>query len=184
MPARAPFTLLRAALENASIAVWLLAPEDRRERVLRLLRLIWVDGEDNVQAWGLVGAESPRSREERKSELQEMARAAGLSQEQVGLVAVRPVWTSIVKSAGDGARELTGERALLAWTVSSGIAHARPWAALSILDRVEPPVVDGDVTRLKLKASDRWVMVIAHAAAAMLAEGWRLFDEGRQSDPR
>lgn len=31
----APFTLIRSAVENASVAVWLLAPEDPQERRLR-----------------------------------------------------------------------------------------------------------------------------------------------------
>ncbi len=180
MPARAPFTLLRAALENASVAVWLLAPDDRKLRVLRLLRLIWTDGEDNVLAWESIEAQPSWSREERKTNLQEMARAADLSLEQVSQVATQLRWTTIVKGAGDGALELTGERALLAWRVSSGIAHARPWAALSILDRVEPPVPDGDIVRLKLKASERWVTVVASIALQMLAEGWRLSDASRR----
>jgi hypothetical protein len=180
MPARAPFTLLRAALENASIAVWLLAPDDRKLRVLRLLRLMWTDGEDNVQAWESVAVQPPLSREERKNNLQEMARAAELSTQQVSQVATLLRWTTIVKGAGDGAQELTGERALLAWRVSSGVAHARPWAALSILDRVEAPVPDGDIVRLKLKASERRVTVVTSIALQMLAEGWRLFDESRR----
>jgi hypothetical protein len=180
MPARAVFTLLRAALENAAIAVWLLAHPNRDERVLRLLRLQWADVLDEIQALELVGASPPMPRDDRKGELQEIARARGLSQEQVSQVTARLSWTSIVKNAGDGAHELTGDRALLAWTVSSGIAHARTWAALSILDRVEPPIVDGDVVRIKLKASDQWVTVVVNIAALMLAEGWRLFDEQRQ----
>lgn len=181
MPARAVFTLLRAGLENASIAVWLLSPVNRNERVVRLLRLVWADVEDNLRALSLVRAEPPQSREERKTELQQMARNRGLTEEQVSQVASKPSWTSIVRTAGDEARQLTGERAQLVWTLSSGIAHARKWAALSILDRVEPPVEDGDIVRLKLKASDRWVMVVANIAALMLAEGWRLFDERRVS---
>ncbi|MFJ9448357.1 hypothetical protein ACIRRH_42095 [Kitasatospora sp. NPDC101235] len=39
----APFTLLRAALENAARAVWLLGPQQRLERVGRCLRMHYAD---------------------------------------------------------------------------------------------------------------------------------------------
>jgi hypothetical protein len=39
----APYTLVRAALENASAAVWLLAPASRSDRITRRLRLAALD---------------------------------------------------------------------------------------------------------------------------------------------
>jgi hypothetical protein len=42
----AQFTLLRAALENAATAVYLLAPDDRNTRLLRSLRVAWADVSD------------------------------------------------------------------------------------------------------------------------------------------
>jgi hypothetical protein len=44
--ARAAFTLMRAAIENAATAVWLLGPSSRDERILRRLRLAWADSRD------------------------------------------------------------------------------------------------------------------------------------------
>jgi hypothetical protein len=38
-----PYPLVRAALENASTAVWLLAPASRTERIIRRLRLAALD---------------------------------------------------------------------------------------------------------------------------------------------
>lgn len=182
MPARAPYTLLRAVLENASIAVWLLAAKTRHERVLRLLRLVWADANDRIQALGLVGGKPSGTRNEIKNELQQTARDQGLTGQQVSQVAGRaPTWTSIVESAGDGARSLSGRRALRAWTLCSGITHGRQWASLSVLDHYEPPIEDGDVVHLKLKASAEWIAVIVNIASVMVTEGWRLFDERRQT---
>ena len=59
LPARAPFTLLRAALENAAVAVWLLAPPNRNERVFRRLRLQWADAQDGQSAVELTGQAPP-----------------------------------------------------------------------------------------------------------------------------
>lgn len=50
VPARGGFTLVRAALENAAVAMWLLAPSRRDERVFRLLRWEWADAEDSDRA--------------------------------------------------------------------------------------------------------------------------------------
>jgi hypothetical protein len=49
LPARGGFTLLRVALENAAVAVWLLAPGLRDERVFRLLRWEWADAVDHAK---------------------------------------------------------------------------------------------------------------------------------------
>jgi hypothetical protein len=62
--ARAPYTLLRAALENASVAVWLLAPSSRDERILRRLRLQWIDSRDGERAQVLFGVLPRLSKEE------------------------------------------------------------------------------------------------------------------------
>jgi hypothetical protein len=48
--ARAPFTLLRAAVENSATAVWLLAPASRQVRVQRRLRLEWKSFDDQQNA--------------------------------------------------------------------------------------------------------------------------------------
>ena len=48
--ARTPFTLMRAALENSSTAVWLLGPSSRDERIVRRLRLAWADSRDVEKA--------------------------------------------------------------------------------------------------------------------------------------
>jgi len=180
--ARAPFTLLRAALENSATAVWLLAPANRNERVLRRLRLQWGDSRDGERAAVLAG-EGPRlSKADWKDKLEGIARASGLSEDQVRVVTEKPTYTSIVSTAGDEARGLKGQDALFCWMVASGIAHARMWAVLSsVLSRTElPTVVDGHV-RMMLSASDQAVVLLSAVTARMVSEGWRLFDERRQT---
>jgi hypothetical protein len=181
--ARAPLTLLRAALENAAIAVWLLAPTQRDERVLRRLRLQWDDSRDGERADSLMGAESRLSRDEWRDTLEGVARARGLAEVQISAVTrQKAMFSSIVRTAGDEARGLTGRDALFAWMAASGIAHARLWAVLSpVLSRVEVPgAVEGNVG-LMLSASDRALVLISGITARMVGEGWRLFDERRKA---
>lgn len=182
--ARAPFTLLRAALENSATAVWLIAPASRDERVLRRLRLQWGDALDGEKACGLVAAEPPLSRAGWKAKLEGVARARGLSDEQVAAVTGRKAtFSEIVKTAGDEARgsDLTGQNALFCWMAASGIAHARLWAVLSsVLDRAEVPGALENPVGLMLSASDKAVAAIAGVTTLMAIEGWRLLDERRQ----
>lgn len=175
--ARAPYTLLRAALENAAIAVWLLASANRNDRILRRLRLQWADEHDRVQALNIMQAGRDDRLADTRAELQQIARDRGLTNDQVSAVAARPFsWGSMVETAGDAAATTSGRDARWSWAVCSGIAHAKSWAALSILERTEHRVTDDDVVHLEFRASKTAVVAIAQVAALMTAEGWRLFD--------
>jgi len=184
--ARAPYTLLRAALENAATAVWLLAPANRNERVLRRLRLQWADVRDGQKAHREVGIEPAPSQAGWQAKIEAVAHARGLAEEQVRDVTRKNVtYSEIVKTAGAEARNVDPvmRHALFCWMISSGIAHAKPWAVLSaVLDRkVVPEVKDPSASQLglRLSASDDAVTVIAGFAASMASEGWRLLDERR-----
>ncbi|MGW4214988.1 hypothetical protein ACWEIJ_43920 [Lentzea sp. NPDC004789] len=181
LPARGGFTLLRAALENAAIAVWLLAPVNRDERVFRLLRLEWADAWDESQAMELMAA--AHQRDNRKAALQALARDRGMSQERISQVAARQVsWGEIVATAGDEARHLTGMRAKWAWMICSGLTHARRWAALGFLRNELSPGATDDLVGVKVSATEQQIALMANLAVQMLAEGWRLFDERRRSN--
>jgi hypothetical protein len=57
-PRASTFVLLRAALETASAAVWLLEPDDRDERLRRALRRHWADlGEADAMSRALTGVD-------------------------------------------------------------------------------------------------------------------------------
>ena len=186
--ARTPFTLMRAALENSSTAVWLLGPSSRDERILRRLRLAWADSLDLENAAQQIGQQPPLSRAGWKTKLEAVGQARGMTGAQVAAITGRPPsYTSIVESAGNEARTdgLTGDTSLFCWRVASGIAHARLWASLSsVLDRTDLPGASSPTaTAMRLSASDRALAVIAGVTTSMIGAGWRLYDE-RCSDPR
>ncbi|MFC0439622.1 hypothetical protein [Kutzneria buriramensis] len=176
--ARAPFTLLRAALENASIAVWLLAPSSRDERILRRLRLQWADVCDGMNAAELAGTPQRMTRQERRTQLEDVARARGFTPARVAQVAAGKVaFTTIVGTAAAEAASHQRDATLLVWKLCSGITHARTWAALGLLRHTEISRTAENVLNLRLSAPDSAVLVMTQAAALMIHDGWTLFDQ-------
>jgi hypothetical protein len=180
--ARAPFTLLRAAIENTATAVWLLAPASRDVRLLRRLRLEWKNFVDQENAEKLVAGEAWTSRVDTRSELQRIARARGLTDDVISQVTSTPVaFRTIVRAAATDATRcgLTDVQALYCWMAASGIAHAQRWAVMnsSVLQRTRMPGAPDGSARLALSASEQALIVIAQVGSAFTIEGWRLLDE-------
>jgi hypothetical protein len=180
--ARAPFTLLRAAVENSATAVWLLAPASRQVRVQRRLRLEWKSFDDQQNAETLIAGKPSTSRSDTIDELQRIARASGLTKDLVSQVASRPIGfrTIVETSAADAPRcGLTGVQALYCWMAASGIAHAERWAVMNsgALHRTRLPGAPEGSARLALSASEEALIGIAHVGSAFTIEAWRLLDE-------
>ncbi len=144
-----PYTLCRAAIENAAAALWLLMPVDRETRVLRCLWLWLDDSRDAAAASEITGQPLRVSLPERRERFAAIGAAAGLPREQI--LGPRASWTTIVKRA-DG--HVGSRRALeMSWRMCSGFMHARPWASLAALERGEMEDLDGGMVRLQLSAS-------------------------------
>lgn len=182
---RSPLTLLRAAIENAATAVWLLSPKSRDERVLRALRLQWADLGDRDKALNLIGVTPTVSRAEYKERLEAVARRHGLDSDQVRRVTSdRTTYTSILKAAAEHIDDVPAEYVPFVWMASSGIAHARQWAVLAMSDIEKTAPAKDDILQIKTTTSDKSLIIAATAAALMVDKGWRLFDERRQAHLR
>ncbi|WNV84916.1 hypothetical protein [Umezawaea sp. Da 62-37] len=195
LPARGGFTLLRAALENAAAAVWLLGPSDRQDRVFRQLRWEWANVNDGNNIFKLMGemsedethaadvkAQVETLRKAQKTRLQDLARAHGMTPARVGDVIANPDgFGRIVETAGDHARGLTGKHAKWAWMTCSGLAHSRRWTEFAFLEKEVMPGATDDVGVAKIGATEEHLAAMAEVAAQMLTEAWRLFDERRGS---
>ena len=120
--------------------------------------------------------------EERKQQLQELARTRNLSAEQVIQVASRRMaWSTIVSAAGHDAPSVDRDSVLLVWKLCSGIAHARPWAVLGLLDRTEISRTAANVLDVQISASDSSVWMFTAITSLMIRDAWFLFD--RRSNP-
>lgn len=134
--------LLRAALETACVAIYLLNPEDRRTRVLRALREEYFEIKDHENVVGDLQPDGVVNREDKE----EMLRRA------LSGLATAPSWHEIthnklsittkittaeptierLQRRGRGAHAVRGY-----WRVFSGLTHGRQYAVMEVLDREE-----------------------------------------------
>lgn len=134
--------LLRAALETACIAIYLLNPEDRRNRVLRSLREEYFEIKDHES---VVADLQPEATVNRSGKEDQLRRAlAGLAE--------GPSWHEITHNKQTITAKITaaeptieqlqqrgrGEHTIRGyWQVFSGLTHGRQYAAMEVLDREE-----------------------------------------------
>jgi len=169
----APYSIARAALENACTAVWLLAPANRSERILRRLRLVAKDIKGGEEAKRLVGSTGPRSESERLDEVRALARRRGIDEHD----AVRSIgYAKIVETAGDTSP--AGKVPyLLTWRMCSAIAHGDLWATLNVVSREELPGSPPGLAHLRITANVQTLLYAVAFAVKMTSVGWRLYDE-------
>jgi hypothetical protein len=173
----APFTLLRAALENAATAVYLLAPKDRPTRIERRLKLQWADYLDAEKAREVMGQDDAARQRARNQKLQDTARSAGLPKRTVeSLLARPPGYAAIIEEAGKTAFGPHGAIATVTWMADSGIAHGRTWANLAVFERQEYESARNGFAAVRLSSSQRRIFQHAQITAAMIKLGWRLLD--------
>lgn len=169
----APYSLARAALENACAAVWLLAPEDRAERILRRMRFAAQDIRGGEDAKSLVGATGPRSKAERLDEVRAMARRRGINEK----AAVQRVgYGEIVELAGDTQPGGTLPF-VFTWRMCSAIAHGDFWATINVVSREEIPGAPPGLADLRITANVETLFFAVFFAVEMTDAGWRLYDE-------
>lgn len=171
----AHWSLLRAALENASRAIWILGPDDSSERVARALRV----QADNVKNSDLASQKLPsgplKPRAARLDRVEEIGNQAGLSKKQVTekifyLDVVRYAWEFV------GADPDRGE---LFWRACSGSAHGDFWTVVSLQERETLDSADG-VATMQLTASIPVVAGVTAEVAAVLHTAFDLFDRRNQ----
>ena len=145
-----PYTLARAAIENAAAALYLLTPAERKERVRRLLHYAAADEADRDIAHRLSKTSMTPSKQERLDHLARIGEAAGLSRDLV--LGSPKSWTGIVQDAGQHLDE-RGKDVELLWRLCSGFTHGRTWAMLSTLERGEELEREDGSVIIEMRAS-------------------------------
>lgn len=168
----APYSLIRAAVENASVAVWLLSPTARPERIERRLRLAALDMRSGERMRKLVGAQGRKTLDERLGELAAIASAVGIDSKK----ALRPIgFEEIVGSAGAEVR--AGDvLSRVVWRGGSGIAHGDLWATVSMAERMEMPGAPAGIANLRITADMQTLLVMTSVATELTSKGWDLLD--------
>ena len=144
------FPLLRSALECASTALYLLAPDEPDERRSRSMRLYWNDCRQDAELYEelkraaaadggpLVVADNSEAHAKNQSTVSAGAAQLGLSsrryREGIG-------YRTIVERAGEAAG-VGGARARFVWHQISGLTHPQMTRINTVVDR--QPVENGD----------------------------------------
>jgi hypothetical protein len=127
----APWTLMRAVVESASVAVWVATPTLRKTRRAHALR-VWHHDYSERQNWetdiGRVVSEKGKSGKERASDIVRLAERLGIRGTQVSAAIA---YSDVVANAG----ALVGwerEDARARWREASAFAHGKTWPLLAL----------------------------------------------------
>jgi len=173
----APFSLVRAALENASAAVWMLQPPSRTSRVCRRFRFAVANIRNGDAAKQLARLEGGRPQDVLIDEVRELARQAGVTAaEATKKVGYQEVVTSAASALGQDTAVIP-----FAWRLCSGISHGDFWTTLSAAQRTELPGAPPGIGSFRVTANVQTLMYVTTFAVRMTGLGWRLYD--RRSQP-
>lgn len=172
----APFALVRAALDNAALAVWLLAPVDQKDRLQRRLHLAYEDVRQSEKAYDLLGSGGPQPKTPHIDQRRQIMVLAGSLKLDGGSIGGR--WTGherVVRLAAGNA-SLDPDLVALMWRCCSGFAHGRQWASLALLKReVSSQSTDNEVSNMRFSATVDQVLVMAGLAASLNARARALY---------
>ena len=117
--AHGQLTLVRGALENASMAFWLLEDDQSVERIVRRMQEDWEEVRQLEVVRSEVGSASPKTMADREQEMTDLLVKVGGDPSRLKK---RPGYGEIVKLAG--ASQPTGAKtALVIWKACSSVAH-------------------------------------------------------------
>jgi hypothetical protein len=133
LPTHAAMTLLRATMENAATAIWLLAPPDSDERAVHAFQLGAAEVRNSEAARKLTRSVGPRTKDERLDRIRGLARALGLDPKAA---TGRTDYADIMR-AGAAYLGVNGDAAEAMWRACSGLAHGDPWPLINVLDNTE-----------------------------------------------
>jgi hypothetical protein len=171
----AAYPLIRAALENASQAAWLVGPSNRNVRLTRRFRLLLTDATNLDKVAGLTRVGSNDERGTRWERVRPTAEARELDlaecQRHVGNAAFVRGAAEVVGGEPDQAEAL--------WRALSGLSHGDQWASM-LTDRSRVGVsADGKVGTYRTTSSFSTVANLLGVAISTTEAAVRLFDRAR-----
>ncbi len=167
-----PFSLARGALENLSIAYWILHPADRTDRLQHALRWWAQNFLDAERALRPVGGIADGATESALLQLEELARRTGVT-----ATLIRKGHSSSVAVKYTNQHAIEARQVLFAWQLCSGFAHGRGWAIHGVSSAETIRVAGQDEQIVRLSSNDTvllWVTLTSHRLAT---EAFRILDQ-------
>ena len=168
------YPVLRAAFENACVAVWLMSPSRRDVRVERRLRWALMDASNQDRLLKCLGNPLPPKTPRRMTMVEDIARKRGLD---INWSKDEPTITSIVRAAGDASPQ-GGVSAETMWRVMSGMTHGDFSALLNMGDRQELPPLETDTVHFSVTASVSRIHMVSEIVYDMTDRAFDLYDTG------
>lgn len=176
IPLAATYPLARAAIESASMSVWMISPITRRERVVRRLQAAHAElafekafihsaatGQSPSQQQKMYRAHAKDAKHLQRL-MKEIARANGIDSTEY--VERMPGWKEVVEAAAPALPGARGSLLVGAWRFTSGLTHPS-----FIRGRVAHAFVqtdpDGDRSRGEVTGNIEWLVSTASVAEAL-----------------
>lgn len=172
----AEYAMIRAGMETAALAWWLLNPGSRKERCTRSLRLFWQDTLDMLEALEQAETQAINLRKKRLAHRNDVARRNAIDINDTD----GRVYFRAVVSAFDAAHRGIG--ALTVWRATSGMIHGRRWAAIALSDHTEArPTADPGMLEVKISGDIVRLGMTYHTACLTLQEAMKLYHQRRST---
>ncbi|MFD6107445.1 hypothetical protein ACFWFQ_32820, partial [Nocardia salmonicida] len=143
----APFTLARGALENLSLAFWVLHPQQRDVRIERALRWWAQNFKDADKAC------SPRKIPNSDAE-PKLLKLEAVAQRRPAIPGIRSGHRSTPAVEYTQNHAKAARSVLFTWQLCSGFAHGRAWARLGASEQETHATSQPGVVHLKLTANE------------------------------
>lgn len=183
LPMTALYPMLRAAIENAALAIYLLAPEARDERLRRTYIVAADDAKWRSAFEESLGKEGARERRQRVGDEIRDLIATRPSFGNGGSTRLEmPTYTELIAHAdavmvADPAVAFDHQMSLVAWwQLLSGLSHGKSWAMIEALERSEA-IVDheNESAHLKMTSSTASVALALMRGVETLEAALRLY---------
>lgn len=187
VPMTALYPLLRAAIENAALAIYLLAPADRDTRLMHSYQVADDDAKwRSVFATEIGSQDASATRTSASAEILRLAKSRPSLGPPDSIKLRAPSYSRMVALAdaaitADPAVLGASRMSLLAWwQLMSGMSHGKQWALIMALERSEAIVdADDESAHVKMTSSTIVVALGLQRATETLETALRLY--GRRS---
>ncbi|MFI6875792.1 hypothetical protein ACIBL6_20395 [Streptomyces sp. NPDC050400] len=173
----APYSVIRAAVENACEAMWLLHPTSRPQRIKHCLKRAYENVRQSQEFMELAKITPPsRTHAERVQEIRDYSLANGVDPH-----GVCGRWSATVPLRYVDREVLGGsDMAEALWRICSGFTHGREWATLGLLERAVQSTA-GNVANVRLSSSGETLLDMLCGATVLTGQAKQLYDVRRRS---